>query len=465
MAKILLIQAAVHKVHIERAQPLGLLCLASYLRRTRGDEIKIYDMRLAWKQFDLATQAFKNFQPDLVGISAHGVDAPAMHQLARQIKSISPQTPVICGGVHVTSYWQDVLEEDKNIDCAVIGEGELTFKALVDAIETCQSPANVEGIAFRENGHATKSFVRPFQIDLDFFPLPSWDLIDIDAYGKFPRIGIVYKHPRYMVIETARGCPFFCAWCHRSMGEKFRPHSPEYVMSMLEALVKEHQVKDVLIIDDLFNFKPDRVDRIFELIIEKGLKIAVSIPNGLRADLISEKSLNLWKKAGVYRIMIAVETASSRLQKEMGKNLALNHTLNVIKKATELGISVHGNFIIGLPMESKEEIWETIRFAARSPMDTFGLYRAIPFKGTALYEMAKAKNIDLPKGEAIFSIWDLKLNLSSVPLKTINRARKLAYPLFYLRPKRLYRLLLKMPNRFRLIPFMVRFFFKKLVSE
>jgi radical SAM superfamily enzyme YgiQ (UPF0313 family) len=323
----------------------------------------------------------------------------------------------------------------------------------------------VPGLAVRANGHAVQTAARPFAENLDDFPFPAWDLVDLDAYGRFPRAGIFYRSPRYMAIETARGCPFRCAWCHRSMGNRFRPHSVEYVLGMIDRLLHEYRVDDFLVVDDMFNFDADRIDRLFAAVRDRGWRVGFSLPIGIRADIISRESLALMRQAGVYKVMIAVETASPRLQKTMGKNLDLDRTQGVIRQAADLGISTHGNFMIGLPTETPDEMWRTLRFAARSHLDTFGLYRAIPFKGTELHEMAVAQQPQAAPREDTYSFWDLEVNLSSIPRWKLTLARRVAYPYFYLRLGRLWRLFAHLPNRARLIPFLLVFFVKKLFTK
>lgn len=461
--RVLLIQAAVHDTHLERAQPLGLMCLAAYLRATRGDEVRLYDQRLDWRRLDPALQAFREFRPDAVGIGAHSVDAPALHRLAQAIKAVAPQTPVIAGGIHSTLSWKEILA-DQAVDYAAIGEGENTLREWLDAL-VGGAPEAVPGLAFRRDGRIERSAPRELQPHLDRFPYPAWDLIDLDAYGRLPRIGVIGKRRRYMAVETARGCPFSCAWCHHSMGDKFRARSADNVVEMFARLRRDFQVADLMIIDDLFNFRPERVEEILTGVLERDLRLDLAIPNGLRADFLDDRLLRLMRDAGVYRIMIAVETASPRLQKDMGKHLDLEKARRVIAKATELGISVHGNFMIGLPTETEPEMRATIRFAARSRLDTFGLYRATPFKGTTLYEMAKKSGVILPDGETAYSFWDTHLNVSPIPLEVLNRARRWSYPYFYLRPGRLWRLLRRFAGRPRLLLFLTMFFFKKLVSK
>jgi len=461
--RVQFIQAAVHYTHVERAQPLALARLAAVLRRERNDQVALYDMRLDWKNFVRPLQVCQSFHPDVVGISAHGVDAPAMYRLAAAIKEELPATKIIAGGIHATTYWREAAA-NPHIDYVVIGEGEHTLGELLTAIETDGDPQAIPGLAFRRNGEVHRCAERAFETDLDRFPFPAWDLVDFDAYGRFQRIGLIYKHHRYVNVETARGCPYHCAWCHRSMGGVPRMHSADYVLSMFAQLHDEYGLRDFMIIDDLFNFSTERVEAICEGIIERRWNIGITIPIGFRADLATDRQIELLARAGVYRIMVAIETASPRLQREMGKRLNLERTREVIALARRHGISVHGNLILGLPDETEQEMRTTIRYATTSKLDTFGLYRAVPFQGTRLYEEAREKGLPVPEGENFFSFWESELNLSPVPLRRINRLCKTAIPYFYFRPGRLFRLLFKLPHSFRQFPYLVWFFLKKIIS-
>lgn len=461
MTKVLLLQAAIHDEHIERSQPLGLMYLASYLREHGDFQPVIHDMRLTYQRPDLAEEVIRSERPDIVGISAQSPDAPVMHALAAMVKKHAPRVPVIAGGVHISSYPEDTIKNDANIDFGVPGEGEITFFELCRALAGGDDGRQVPGVVYCENGNVERAPERPIAKDPDVIPYPAWDLIDLDAYGRLPRIGLIYAHPRYMIVETARACPFDCAWCHKTAGNIHRMHSPEYVINEIATLLERHKVGEITIIDDMFNADIDRVNAIFHGLIERKLNIAISIVNGLRADMLPDETLELMKKAGVYRVMYAIETASARQQRLMRKNLDFAKVKRAIEKTYRLGILIHGNFIIGLPGETGDEVKHTVRFAASSKIDTIGLYRAIPYKGCDLYRIALEQGIDLPTGEMTYSFWDAEVNLSRVPVKRLNQYKKRAYWQTYLRPRRIFRLLTLMPNKTRLIPFLFRFFLRK----
>jgi anaerobic magnesium-protoporphyrin IX monomethyl ester cyclase len=244
-----------------------------------------------------------------------------------------------------------------------------------------------------------------------------------------------------------------------------RMHSPAYVVEQVERLVRDHGIGEIQIVDDLFNFDNARVEQIFSGIVERGLRVAICIPNGIRADRLPDRTLELMRKAGVYRVMFAVETASGRLQKLMRKEMDFTKLERAVRKADELGMMVHGNFIIGLPTETPEEARRTVRYAERSRIDTVGIYRAIPFKGSDLYRIAAEQGVPVPEGESTLSFWDPQVNLSRTPTAELNRLKKDAYRRVYLRPERIVRLVRKLPNRRVLFPFLFRFFLRKALRD
>jgi len=461
MAKALLIQAAIHDEHVERSQPLGLMYLAAYLRRHTPYEPVIHDMRPTYKRPELAAEAIRRTKPAVVGISAQSPEAPVLHQLCRLVKDISPETPVIAGGVHATAYAEETMHADPHLDFVIPGEGEFAFAELTTALLEGGDPTAVPGIVYRRDGEIRRTTPRPPAPDPDVIPYPAWELIDLDAYGRLPRIGMIYAHRRYMIMETARACPFNCAWCHKTAGREHRMHRPDYVIGEFEELIRRHRIGEVTIIDDMFNFDIARVNAIFEGLLQRGLTLPIAVVNGLRADLLPDETLVLMRRAGVYRVMFAIETATARMQKLNRKNLNLDKARHAIETASRLGFLIHGNFIIGLPDETEAEARATVDFAVRSKMDTIGIYRAIPYKNCDLYQIARQQGVVLPEGEATFSFWDASVNISRVPLATLNRLKKLAYRQAYRRPGRVWRLLRRLPNKPHLIPYLFYFFLRK----
>lgn len=445
MAKILLVKCSQHSRDNDIVTPpLGLLYLASVLRK-KGHKVGFIDTRLGPDGFDRCIGKAALFGPDIVGLSAVTPEADNLHFLARAIKQGLRNCSIVAGGPHPTSCPEEVIG-DRNIDFAVIGEGEETFPELVEAIESGSIPEGVKGIAFSRDEKYNFTGFRTFMENLDNLPFPAWDLVDLDDYKNYYRFsGAVGKKRKYMPIFTSRGCPYDCIFCHKIFGKAFRPRTPENVLGEMEALIAGYGVRDFEIIDDIFNFDRKRAESILDMIIARDLKVQLSFINGLRSDILDYGFLKKMKAAGTYQLSIAVETSSKRLQGLIRKNLNLDKIKEAIEQAAGLKIFTHGLFMLGLPTETKEEILGTIKFAADSRLNISQFVIANPFKGTELHSLRERN-----EGEERYADYDFQtgnFNFSAVSAKELFRLQKLAYRKFYFSRRHFFDLLLFFPNK------------------
>ena len=430
MTKILLIKPTPgNTAHLQLAPPLGLMYLASALKRQADCDVRILDMRFFSQPMDHALETARRMAPRIVGISAFTLESSTVHDLAAGLKALPAPPIVIVGGPYPTSNHEAVLA-DPNIDLAVLGEGEETFPRTIRFLETGRGRLeNIPGLAFRRDGMIVKSPPVEEIQNMDALAFPAWDLIDIDAYARAERFSNVRKN-RYMSVFTSRSCPYQCAYCHRIFGKGFRPRSPENVAEEIETLVRGYGVREIEIIDDIFNLDAERAEAICDLIISRGLKIKISFPNAMRADLLNFRLLKKLKKAGVHFTGIAVETGSPRLQKLIKKHLNLKKVNDSINMAADLGITTVGFFMLGFPTETRRELMATVDFACRSRLNFASFFVVTPFEGTPLYDMclSKLKKKGAPED---LDFHRNSYNFSETPDEEFFRIRRQAYRRFY----------------------------------
>lgn len=438
--KILLIKSGnLNTRAIGVTPPLGLMYIASYIKATRGDKVRIFDIRFYKDPLNRIYRIIDEFEPDLIGISALTLEASAMYQIAHFIKTVS-DIPVIAGGPHASSVPKEILQ-NRDIDAVVVGEGEITFKNFLDTLEKKHSPEMISGIGYRRDGEIVVNQPGPLIHHLDNLPFPSWDLIELEKYADTASMSIIGYGP-YMVLLTSRGCPFHCTYCHNIMGKAFRARSVENVLEEMRILIRQYHIDDFEIIDDISNFDRERFKRIMRGIIDNGWKVTLSFPNGVRTDLLDEETVHLMKQAGTAEVSIAVETATPRLQKMVKKGLNLEKVRHIIDVCIQEGMYVRGFFMLGFPSETEEEIKATIDFACKSKMHGALFFLVNPFGGTELSkqveQLGKMPSSIKPED---FDYHAMPFNASSVPDKRLHRLYTTAWMRFYFNPIRIFRIL------------------------
>jgi len=177
------------------------------------------------------------------------------------------------------------------------------------------------------------------------------------------------------------------------MGRKWRPRSPENVVEEIEELVKKYGIEELDFEDDNLTLDRKRAERIFDLIVEKELKIEWVASNGVRADTLDESLLRKMKASGCVWIYVAPESGSQEVvDKIVGKKLNLNKVEEAVKLCKKVGIGVGCYFVIGLPGETKEDIEKTIEFGRKLRSlgaEACSFFIANPFYGTQLYKISR----------------------------------------------------------------------------
>jgi len=399
--EVLLIDAAVDGY--SNVSPLD-----EYIANDKTGSFKISDIDHEFIIYGLSNDKIidkvREFSPDVLGVSSlFSSQTECAYSIARSLKSVFPNLPIIMGGNHASQQSEEIMDSIDEIDFIITGECDFTFSEFVQKYLDGENYKNVPGLVWREEAQICKNDNAPFIRDLDVLPFPAWHLYDLEKYFEIGMPHNVFiKSDRVAGIMTSRGCPEFCYFCTTPdfLGGRFRAMSVEKVVELVEYNVENWGVEELQILDDTFTLNHSRVVKIMEGIKHLGLRI--SLPNAIRADapIDVKKRLNMFKAmadAGVYQLGISVEHGDQDfLDNVIQKRLSLEQVKISVDLCHEAGILAHTNFMMGFPFETAEHREKTIRFARELDSDSYSVSLVAPLPGTPLWDICKEHKLFMP---------------------------------------------------------------------
>lgn len=243
--------------------PLGIAYIASYLQNNEYN-VDIIDMQVDVVPRCLLKQIIKKKAPKVIGLSTTILTYSNALRIASFIKKHFPKILITLGGSH-SSFLETDLEKNRFIDFIIRGEGEETFKQLLDFYfkrKECKL-TEIAGISYTENNILIRNKDRDFIHDLDLLPFPARGLFDLSKYD----------NP--FSIITGRGCPFRCAFCTNSIMWKstYRLRSITNIVDEIELITKDSNRRIVQILDDTFVSSEKRVLEFCEELTKRKLNI------------------------------------------------------------------------------------------------------------------------------------------------------------------------------------------------
>jgi magnesium-protoporphyrin IX monomethyl ester (oxidative) cyclase len=424
--------------------PLGLAYIAGYLEE-RGHKVVILDavvlgrertreadgmirIGLAWKDISAIV---KRSQPDVIGVSSlFSSQVNNTYRIARIAKEYDRDVPVVVGGAHPSSVPHVVLN-NHDIDYVVIGEGEHTLSELLTRLEDSQRLDDLDGLAYLENGIIRINPKRNFIQDLDDMPLPARHLLPMKLYVS-GRGAELMRRPCTTMI-TSRGCPMRCIFCsiHSVWGWKWRGRSAEKVVDEIENLTSKFGIREIHFEDDNLTLSRKRISRICDLIMERGLDIKWTTPNGVAIWTLDRSLLEKMKRSGCYSLSFGIESGDANTLNFIGKPISLAMAKKIIATANDVGIWTHGFFVFGFPNESRESVMNTLRYAIDSDIDLASFFIATPYPGTELYEKTKREGIFIERDCYSFRTMQASMDTRYFKRKELDRLQVQLYKEFF----------------------------------
>jgi anaerobic magnesium-protoporphyrin IX monomethyl ester cyclase len=221
---------------------------------------------------------------------------------------------------------------------------------------------------------------------LDEFPMPAWDLVDMESYK---RVWSLKDREFTLNIATTRGCPYKCNWCAKPIyGNRYNSHSPEYIVNHLSFLEEQFGVSKFWMCDDIFGLKPNWVQEFNKELKDKNLSISYTIQS--RVDLLlKEDTINALAESGLREVWVGAESGSQKILDAMDKGISIDQIYKATQLLKEKDISVAFFIQFGYLGETKEDIAKTIEMIKELLPDNIGISVSYPLPGTKFYEKVK----------------------------------------------------------------------------
>lgn len=364
---------------------LGPVCIASVINEMEGWDVEVIDENNL-RQYGPKSPSggadheyLQNQRPaDVIGLYGGLTSTiPRLYEIARFYKEKG--IPTIAGGQHFTK--ENITEAlSSNIDYVVIGEGELTIKELLQAIEENKEITRVKGIAILKDNKVILSEPREPIIDFDTLPHPDFSLVRYAKITLYP-------------VGRIRGCAMDCEFC--TVKGKPRAASPERLLEDISLLLETRDARELFIVDDLFGQYRDETIRFCNLLRDyqskAGRKLDITVQ--IRLDKAKDAQLLMaMRQAGINTVAIGFESPIEEELKAMKKRVKPQDMIDLARAYHKFGFLVHGMFIFGYPLKEELSLKISLKdrikiykaFIKKAKVDTIQVLLPVPLPGTEL---------------------------------------------------------------------------------
>ncbi len=358
-------------------------------------------------------------------------------KVAEAIKACRPETKIGFVGAHAAVLPTETLKASPAIDWVGRKEFDFTCKEVAEGREL----PTINGLSYRDrDGKIRHNPERESIEDMDSLPWVA------DVYRRnleIEKYFIGYLLHPYISLYTGRGCPAqctFCLWPQTIGGHKYRVRSAQNVadeMAYMKRLFP--QVKEFFFDDDTFTANLPRAREIARKLAPLGVTWSCNSRANLDYDTIK-----FFKDCGLRLFLVGYESGNDDILRNIKKGVTTDEMRKFTKNCHRAGVTIHGTFILGLPVETPQSIENTIRFAQELDVFSIQVSLAAPYPGTELYEharmngwFARQDKTDLVEGDGF---QQSALEYPAVSKDEIFESVERFYHRYYLRPKPILRI-------------------------
>lgn len=360
---------------------LGMLWISALLRQN-GFETRV------WVEEQRTYAEIKEFGPTILGYKCLTGDQKWVLASIKKARAAGVSAKAVVGGPHPT-FFPEMIEQSP-VDVICRGEGEYALLDYATALDQGGDPYGIANLYFNVGGKIIKNPQRPLVRELDTLPCPDRSYYD--------RYNFLATNP-FKIFVTGRGCPFQCTFCfNHALQELYgktaryvRRRSVENVVNELCEVKSRWGVREVRFSDDHFTLNVEWL-RAFASTYRKEIGVPYSV--NARADTLDEEKIALLRESGCRLVCFGIETGRESLRNEVLrkqiKDEDIHRTASLLRKYR---IRFLTSNIIGLPGETVEDAWQTVRInqVIRTDLPWFSMMQYYP--GTQIFAMAKERSL------------------------------------------------------------------------
>lgn len=379
--------------------PMALLAVGALLEDEHA--YRIVDGNLEGDPLEALDRTIRDTDADVLGVTVMpGPQLSHAVPLCRELKARHPRLTIVWGGYFPTQHY-DVCLRASYVDYVVRGHGEVTFKALLAALEQGADPTGLSGLAYRHSltGEPTSNPMAPIPSP-DRLPDFPYHRVDPGRYVRRTFMG-----ERTLPHHSSYGCPFKCNFCAvvNMVGGRWLAQSAERTARVVRHLVEGWRADSVEFYDNNFFVHEARTAEFAERILDLG----VAWWGEARVDTLlaySDAHWELMRRSGLRMVFLGAESGSDETLKLMNKGgtASVEKTLALAKRMADYRIVPEFSFVVGNPPDPEGDAERTMQFIRRlkevNPASEIilYLYTPVPLAGE-LYDRVKADGFRFPE--------------------------------------------------------------------
>lgn len=393
-------------------------------------EVAVADLILVQSSVEATLRRLMGeLDPDMVGLSIMTFQRKTAFAIMALLRRLKPGVRLAVGG-YDPSLAREVYTDDPGspVDFVVRGEGEITFRLLVRALEAGEGLAAVAGLSYRDGAGFQHNRARGVgDLSNEEFRLPRRAARVLAGYTVNGR--------QADVVETSRGCTFDCSFCSiiEMRGRNFHRFSIERVIEDLRDAY-DRGARAIFLVDDNITLDVKRFGRLCQAIIDAGLQKIDYTVQAMTSSIANhgEALAPLMRKAGFRYVFLGIENvveadlsflnAESKNTRRVDGKRTGNATLDAIRHIRAHGMHVVGGLIVGMPDDTRETIEANLAFARRF-VDWPYIQHPTPYPGTPMSADLRQKGLIESEDVSEYDGTTSVVQCASVPAREIEFLR------------------------------------------